>query len=168
MQYVEGRDVRRLVRGRPLELRSALSITAQVCNALSAAHERGIVHRDIKAGNVMVTDAGAVKVLDFGLAKLLGDDEGARAEGLHQTDLTEMGVPYGTATYAAPEQARGERVDERATSSRRGALYEMLTGTGLPRRDERRHTHAVLHDTRPRSPRRARAAHISCKDLDRR
>src|SRR5207237_241161 len=80
---------------------------------LTAAHARGIIHRDIKSGNVMVTDAGQVKVLDFGLAKLLDETE-AQTSGIHQTELTEVGVPYGTATYAAPEQARGDRVDSRA------------------------------------------------------
>ncbi len=111
MQYVEGKNVRQLVNGRPLDLRSALSIAIQVADALAAAHARGIIHRDIKAGNVMVTTHGQVKILDFGLAKLL-DDEGMGPGGIHHTDLTEVGVPYGTATYAAPEQARGERVDE--------------------------------------------------------
>ena len=129
MQYIEGRNVRQLVAGRPLELQSALSIVVQVADALAAAHARGIIHRDIKAGNVMVTDKGLTKVLDFGLAKLL-DERDATSE--HKTDihLTEMGVPYGTATYAAPEQASGQRVDHRADIFSTGVLaYEMLTGT---------------------------------------
>src|SRR5437660_3983574 len=144
MQYVEGKNVRELVSGRPLDLRSALSIAIQVADALAAAHSRGIIHRDIKAGNVMVTPAGQVKILDFGLAKLL-DHEGG---GIHQTDLTEVGIPYGTATYAAPEQARGESVDARADIFSTGVLlYEMLTGTwpfqGKTSVDVR---HSVLHD----------------------
>src|SRR5881398_1905217 len=147
MQYVEGKNVRQLVSGRPLDLRSALSIAIQVADALAAAHSRGIIHRDVKAGNVMVTPAGQVKILDFGLAKLL-DHEGG---GIHQTDLTEVGIPYGTATYAAPEQARGERVDGRADIFSTGVLlYEMLTGTwpfqGKTSVDVR---HAVLHQDPP-------------------
>ena len=145
MQFVEGKNVRDLVNGRPLDLRSALSITIQVADALAAAHARGIVHRDIKAGNVMVTPAGQVKILDFGLAKLLDSDD---LGGIHHTDLIEVGIPYGTATYAAPEQARGERVDARADIFSTGVLlYELLTGTwpfqGKTSVDVR---HAVLHE----------------------
>ncbi len=147
MQYVEGRNVRQLVNGRPLKLESALSIAIQTADALAAAHAQGIIHRDVKAGNVMVTPKGQVKVLDFGLAKLL-DDEAARTSGIHHTELTEVGVPYGTATYAAPEQARGDRVDSRADVFSTGVLlYEMLTGTwpfrGATAVDVR---HAVVHD----------------------
>ena len=147
MQYVEGRNVRQLVNGRPLELQSALSIAIQVTDALAAAHSRGIIHRDVKAGNVMVTSHGQVKVLDFGLAKLL-DEDAARTSGIHHTELTEVGVPYGTATYAAPEQARGDRVDSRADTFSTGVLlYEMLTGTwpfrGRTAVDVR---HAVLYE----------------------
>jgi len=146
MQYVEGKNVRELVSGRPLDLRSALSITIQVADALAAAHSRGIIHRDVKAGNVMVTPSGQVKILDFGLAKLM-EGEGTHLGGIHHTDLTEVGIPYGTATYAAPEQARGERVDARADIFSTGVLlYEMLTGTwpfqGKTSVDVR---HAVLH-----------------------
>jgi len=147
MQYIDGRNVRQLVNGRPLSLESALSITLQTADALDAAHARGIIHRDIKAGNVMVTPTGQVKVLDFGLAKLL-DEEAARTSGIHHTELTEVGIPYGTATYAAPEQARGDRVDARADIFSTGVLlYELLTGSwpfkGKTAVDVR---HAVLHE----------------------
>ena len=148
MQYVEGRNVRQLVGGHPLELKSALLIAIQVADALAAAHARGVIHRDIKSGNVMVTPSGQVKILDFGLAKLMEDEEENRKAAVHRTDLTELGVPYGTATYAAPEQARGDRVDKRADIFSTGVLlYEMLTGTwpfrGKTTIDVR---HAVLHD----------------------
>jgi len=147
MQFVEGKNVRQLCNGRPLELDSALRIGIQVADALATAHARGIIHRDIKSGNVMVTDLGQVKILDFGLAKLL-DEQEAATSGIHQTELTEVGVPYGTATYAAPEQARGDKVDARADIFSTGVLlYEMLTGTwpfrGKSAIDVR---HAVIYD----------------------
>ena len=129
MQYVEGKNVRQLVSGRPLELRSALSIAIQVTDALAYAHSKNIIHRDIKAGNIMVTSAGQAKILDFGLAKLLEDDKADEHRGLDRTEITELGIPYGTATYAAPEQAKGERADERSDIFSTGVLmYEMLTG----------------------------------------
>lgn len=147
MQYIPGRNVRQLVNGKPLQLESALSIAIQVTDALAVAHAQGIIHRDIKAGNVMVTKQGQAKVLDFGLAKLL-DADAARTSGIHHTELTEVGIPYGTATYAAPEQARGDRVDSRADIFSAGVLlYEMLTGSwpfkGKTAVDVR---HAVLHE----------------------
>jgi eukaryotic-like serine/threonine-protein kinase len=131
MQYIEGKNVRQLVAGRPLEIKSALSIAVQVCDALAYTHSRGIIHRDIKAGNVMVTESGQAKILDFGLAKLVYDDSSAdgHARGMDRTEITEVGIPYGTATYAAPEQAKGERADHRADIFSTGVLlYEMLTG----------------------------------------
>src|SRR5215213_6225628 len=144
MQYIEGKNVRQLVNGRPLSLETALSIAYQVSDALTAAHSKGIIHRDIKAGNVMVTASGLAKVLDFGLAKLL--DENKKGTDVH---LTEMGVPYGTATYAAPEQATGRKVDHRADIFSTGVLlYEMLTGIwpfqGGSTVEVR---YAVIHDT---------------------
>ena len=149
MQHVAGQNVRELVDGRPLELKSALNITIQVCDALAYAHSKNIIHRDIKAGNVMVNKDGNVKILDFGLAKLLQDDTNHDAEGVDKTDLTELGIPYGTATYAAPEQAKGERTDHRADIFSTGVLaYELLTGIwafqGKTVVDVR---HEVLHGT---------------------
>ena len=126
MQLVEGRNVRDLVAGRPLDLRQALSIAIQVTNALAAAHAQGIVHRDIKARNVMVARNGTVKVLDFGLAKLIEPPHATSSD----PQLTEVGVPYGTSTYAAPEQAQGLPVDHRGDIFSTGVLlYEMLAGT---------------------------------------
>ena len=144
MQLIEGKNVRQLVNGRPLSLESALSIAYQVADALTAAHSKGVIHRDIKAGNVMVTSSGLAKVLDFGLAKLLDDNK--QGSDVH---LTEMGVPYGTATYAAPEQAAGRKVDHRADIFSTGVLlYEMLAGIwpfkGQTTVEVR---YAVLHDT---------------------
>ncbi|MCA1608841.1 MAG: serine/threonine-protein kinase, partial [Acidobacteria bacterium] len=126
MQYIDGKNVRQLVAGRPLELRSALSIGIQVADALAYAHSKNIIHRDIKAGNVMVTATGQAKILDFGLAKLLEDEQAKLPRG---AEITELGIPYGTATYAAPEQAKGERADERSDIFSTGVLlYEMLAG----------------------------------------
>jgi serine/threonine-protein kinase len=126
MQYVEGRNVRELVDGKPLDLRRALAIAVQVTDALAAAHARGIVHRDIKARNVMVTRSGTVKILDFGLAKLIETPQSVSSD----PQLTEVGVPYGTSTYAAPEQTQGSKADHRADIFSTGVLlYEMLAGT---------------------------------------
>ncbi len=149
MQYVAGKNVRQLVAGRPLDSKSALSIAIQVCDALAYTHSRGIIHRDIKAGNIMVTSGGQVKVLDFGLAKLMEDEPAQNVKGVDRNDITELGIPYGTATYAAPEQARGEKTDHRADIFSTGVLlYEMLTGIwafqGKTVIDVR---HQVLHGT---------------------
>ncbi len=148
MQYVEGKNVRQLVNGRPLDLRSSLSIAIQVADALAAAHAKGVIHRDVKAGNIMVNEHGQVKILDFGLAKLIHDEDDEDIRPADRNDLTEIGVPYGTATYAAPEQARGDKVDYRADIFSTGVLlYEMLAGIwpfkGKTVVDVR---HAVLYD----------------------
>ncbi|MBI1764802.1 MAG: protein kinase [Acidobacteria bacterium] len=114
--------------GQPLAINSALSIALQIADALSAAHARGIVHRDIKPSNIIVNEQGQVKVLDFGLAKMIDGDE-AGSNSLHDKSMTEMGVPYGTMGYGSPEQATGERVDHRTDVFSLGVLlYEMITG----------------------------------------
>ena len=129
MQYVEGKNVRQLVSGRPLDLKVAVSVAIQVADALAYAHSKNIIHRDIKAGNVMVSESGQAKILDFGLAKMLEDEQMEITDGQDRSEITELGIPYGTATYAAPEQAKGERADHRSDIFSTGVLlYEMLTG----------------------------------------
>ena len=130
MQLIEGRTIRELVNGRPLKLQSALGIGIQVADALAAIHARNIIHRDIKAANVMVTPEGLVKILDFGLAKFIEEIDNENSAASQGVQITEPGSPRGTATYAAPEQASGEYVDHRADIFSTGVLlYEMLTGT---------------------------------------
>jgi serine/threonine-protein kinase len=124
MQHVEGETLRKVIDGRPLNLDSLLSISLQVADALAAAHAQGIIHRDIKPGNIIITPRGQAKVLDFGLAKLL-----ERAEGESETHLTMTGAVMGTPAAMSPEQARGERVDHRSDIFSFGVvLYEMATG----------------------------------------
>jgi serine/threonine-protein kinase len=124
MQYLEGQTLRCLIGGRPLGLDSLLSITHQIADALSAAHARGIVHRDIKSGNIIVTPQGQAKVLDFGLARLV-----ERPDGEADMHLTKTGQVMGTPSSMSPEQARGERLDHRSDIFSFGCvLYEMATG----------------------------------------
>ena len=127
MPYAEGRTLKQVISGRPMEILSALSIGVQVADAITTAHARGIVHRDIKPNNIVVNDQGQVKVLDFGLAKMLATDQEAGPDP--DRSITEIGLPYGTAGYGSPEQAAGERVDHRTDIFSLGVLiYEMITG----------------------------------------
>jgi serine/threonine-protein kinase len=121
MEYVEGQTLRDLMRGDGrLTPQRALEITAGVCEALEYSHRAGIVHRDIKPGNVMLTPAGAVKVMDFGIA---------RAVTAATATMTQTAAVIGTAQYLSPEQARGEHVDARSDVYSAGCLlYELLTG----------------------------------------
>src|SRR5262249_54555770 len=124
MQYVEGKTLKQGIGNRPLSLDSLLSISLQVADALVAAHSQGIIHRDIKPSNIIITARGQVKVLDFGLAKLI-EGGGAGSE----SGMTQTGVMMGTPSYMSPEQARGERVDSRSDIFSFGVvLYEMATG----------------------------------------
>ena len=104
MELVEGPTLDEII-GRDLNVNRALSIARQLANALEAAHEQGIVHRDLKPGNIKVTAAGAVKVLDFGIAKALTPAVGDAPTG----EVTRQGVIIGTAAYMSPEQARGQQ-----------------------------------------------------------
>jgi serine/threonine-protein kinase len=121
MEYVDGRTLRDLLRDdRRLLPERALEITDGVLRALDYSHRNGIVHRDIKPGNVMLTRSGQVKVMDFGIARAVSDA---------QATMTQTAQVIGTAQYLSPEQARGERVDARSDLYSTGCLlYELLTG----------------------------------------
>ena len=133
MELVEGEDLSDVIARGAIPLEEALPIATQIADALEAAHEQGVVHRDLKPANIKVRPDGTVKVLDFGLAKALGADEGHASNAMHSPTLTaratQMGMILGTAAYMAPEQARGKALDRRADIWAFGViLYEMLTG----------------------------------------
>ena len=117
MPYYTGETLAQRIAHAPLSVQDALAIVIQVAEGLAAAHAKGIIHRDIKPANVMLTEAGGVKILDFGVAKIDG------------INLTSTGLSIGTIAYMAPEQLKGEKVDARADIWSLGAtFYEMLTG----------------------------------------
>jgi serine/threonine protein kinase len=117
-EYVEGQNLKELTRDGPLEVRQAIDLTLQVARALSFAHDRGLVHRDVKPQNVLLNEDGQAKVTDFGIARSL-DVQG----------VTQTGTVLGTSDYIAPEQARGQRVDPKTDIYSLGAvLYELLVG----------------------------------------
>src|SRR5262249_28697583 len=133
LELVEGETLADRIQRGPIPVNEALNIAKSICEALEAAHEKGVVHRDLKPANVKITPDGKVKVLDFGLAKAMEREQTSTTFSNSPTVMsmasTNAGVIFGTASYMSPEQARGERVDSRSDMFSFGCLlYEMLTG----------------------------------------
>jgi non-specific serine/threonine protein kinase len=138
MERLEGLSLRDRFAGTPMPVAELLDLAVQICDALQGAHGKGIVHRDIKPGNIFVTTSGQIKILDFGLAKLGTEPRSPRPavgalvpidETASELTLTRPGSLMGTLAYLSPEQARGEDVDRRADIFSVGVvLYQMATG----------------------------------------
>ena len=129
MEYVAGRTLTEVMDQGPLPARTTLGYAIQICDALGAAHAAGIVHRDLKPANVIVTSAGTVKVLDFGIAKLVSAGQAATTDANTVAPLTAERTVVGTLGYMSPEQVHGRALDSRSDIFSLGVLlYEMLAG----------------------------------------
>lgn len=151
-EVLEGETLNQRMQGQSLPVRKAIDYALQIANGMAAAHERGVVHRDIKPSNVFVTNDGRIKILDFGLAKSIGQDS---PETETVTGDDSQHAVIGTVPYMSPEQARGSRVDHRTDIFSFGVvLYEMLTGVRPFQRVTQPDTfHAILYEDPPALPR---------------
>jgi non-specific serine/threonine protein kinase len=132
MELLQGKTLRELMRGAPLDVESLMEWAIQITHGLQSAHERGIIHRDIKPANIFISEQGLAKITDFGLAKLLPNPSTAQSSDWPtetEDALTSPGTAMGTISFMSPEQARGEDLDVRTDLFSLGvALYEMATG----------------------------------------
>jgi Tol biopolymer transport system component/predicted Ser/Thr protein kinase len=169
MELVEGPTLADRIRQGPLSLDEAAGIARQIADGLDYAHEKGVVHRDLKPGNVKIRPDGVVKVLDFGLAKTGGPGAAQSDESpTMTTPRTEAGMIVGTAAYMAPEQVKGKEVDKRADIWAFGCVfYEMLTGRSVYHGDTSQETMAsILRDEPELSKVPERAHHLLRRCLE--
>ncbi len=132
MEYVEGKSLKELLKEKTLSLIEVLDIAHQICEGLTIAHEKGIVHRDIKSDNIMLTSRGQVKIMDFGLAKLRGVSK-----------VTKTGSTLGTLAYMSPEQVQGIEADERSDIFSFGVVFYEIITSQLPFKGE--HEAAIIY-----------------------
>ena len=154
-ELLDGETLRQRMNERPLPPRKAVDYAIQIANGLAAGHDRGLVHRDIKPDNLFVTKDGRIKILDFGLAKVIDSAASDDVTATVTVESVQVGAIVGTAVYMSPEQARGLRIDHRSDIFSTGTvLYEMLAGFAPFRRSTPAETlSAILHDEPPELPR---------------
>jgi serine/threonine protein kinase/tetratricopeptide (TPR) repeat protein len=139
MEHVDGLTLKDVIAGKPLPMERIIEIGIQVCEGLQAAHEKGITHRDIKPSNILIDSHGRARIVDFGLASVLGTDQ-----------LTKTGSTLGTIGYMSPEQVRGDKVDHRTDLFSFGVvLYEMITGHSPFKADSEAATLHAITNTKP-------------------